>query len=482
MAALDYFFGKGFRFFLFSIVGLFLCAGSGSAQPAPLVPYQVKDINPGSGDSGPRTFISLDKTLYFVATEQSSPNMDFELWKSDGTSEGTSLVKDIHATGNAQVEYLARLNDTTILFSANNGVNGTELWKSDGTAAGTQMVKNINPDTPAIADSKPWQLTPFNNRIFFVPSVDPARGQELWVSDGTEEGTFLFWDIIGGHLGSSPRDLTVANGLLFFAANNMFDGLELCVTDGLSRKEVINIAPNSFNSSPEKLTRVGQKLFFTADDRVHGRELWVSDGTAAGTTMVRDIAPGLKDASPSRLTDVNGQLFFVTEDDDGIIGLWKSDGTEAGTVLVKDLSLVYGGKASSIYLANVNGTLFFSYGEDGQGIELWKSDGTPSGTTLVKDIWPGEPGSDPRELTSFNGKLFFTAVDEKDRELWQSDGTETGTTMVYAINPAGASFPSFLFVNGQTLYFTANDGVHGYELWALQVPMTIYLPLILRAG
>jgi ELWxxDGT repeat protein len=72
-----------------------------------------------------------------------------------GTPEGTSQVKDIRATGNAQVEYLTRLNDTTLLFSPDNGVNGKELWKSGGTAGGTQMVKNIHPDTPTITGSRP---------------------------------------------------------------------------------------------------------------------------------------------------------------------------------------------------------------------------------------------------------------------------------------------------------------------------------------
>ena len=38
------------------------------------------------------------------------------------------------------------------------------------------------------------------------------------------------------------------------------------------------------------------------------------------------------------------------------------------------------------------------------------------------------------------------------------------------------------FVDGQILYFTATDGIHGYALWALKAPVTLYLPLILRGG
>jgi ELWxxDGT repeat protein len=175
MAALDYFFGQGFRFFLFLISGLFFCAGSGAAQPTPLVPYQVKDINPGSGDSGPYNFVSLGKTLYFNTTEQSGSNLDFEYWKSDGTSEGTSLVKDIRATGDARVQYLTRLNYTTILFSANNGLSGAELWKSDGTETGTTMVYDIN---PAGASFPSFLFV--NGQTLYFTANDGVHGYELW--------------------------------------------------------------------------------------------------------------------------------------------------------------------------------------------------------------------------------------------------------------------------------------------------------------
>ena len=54
------------------------------------------------------------------------------------------------------------------------------------------------------------------------------------------------------------------------------------------------------------------------------------------------------------------------------------------------------------------------------------------------------------------------------RELWTSDSTPGGTAMVKDVNPAESSYASALTdVNG-TLYFVANDGVHGYELWEVK--------------
>jgi len=82
------------------------------------------------------------------------------------------------------------------------------------------------------------------------------------------------------------------------------------------------------------------------------------------------------------------------------------------------------------------------------------------GPTLLKDIYPGVSSSAPTYLTDVNGTLFFIADDGTyGVEVWKSDGTAAGTAMVKDINPgAGGSFPfDFTNVNG-TLFFTATDG------------------------
>src|SRR5262249_5059384 len=105
------------------------------------------------------------------------------------------------------------------------------------------------------------------------------------------------------------------------------------------------------------------------------------------------------------------------------------------------------------------------------GAELWESDGTEAGTVLVKDIRNGVAGSfnesAPGFLTDVNGTLFFSADDGlRGIELWKSDGTEAGTVWVKDINPGEAqSYPWHLTnVNG-TLFFAARDGTSGEELW-----------------
>ena len=77
----------------------------------------------------------------------------------------------------------------------------------------------------------------------------------------------------------------------------------------------------------------------------------------------------------------------------------------------------------------------------------------------------------PQYLTAVGNTLFFTADDGiHGRELWESDGTETGTVMVKDINSGAArGHTGMMIVVGNGLYFSGDDGVSGKELWKLLV-------------
>lgn len=92
---------------------------------------------------------------------------------------------------------------------------------------------------------------------------------------------------------------------------------------------------------------------------------------------------------------------------------------------------------------------------------------------LVKDIHPGAAdaliGSYQQIVkTNINNRLYFPADDGvHGRELWRSNGVPAGTVMAFDLNPApgaGAN-PEQLTVIGNQLFFVADDGTHGRELW-----------------
>lgn len=324
------------------------------------------------------------------------------------------------------------------------------------------LVKDINPN----GTSFPIGLTAVNGRVFFNAD-DGIHGQELWVSDGTEEGTYLVKEIVPGDDGSEPQNLANVNEVLFFQADNNEDGLDLWISDGTPQGtlRVADVNPGADPSPPGQclfylidIEPVNDVLYFVGSDPDYGGELFKSDGTPEGTVLVRDICPGSDSGAPHQLTNVEGTLFFraqgihVQFPDPG--ELWKSDGTDEGTVMLKE--------ASPLWITPVNGTVFFEGEDSVVGRELWISDGTPEGTKLLKDIYPGSGSSNPIWLTSFNGMLFFSAFEPNtERELWVSDGTEKGTVMLVDLDPEGSSTPGgFTSVNG-TLFFTAADQING---------------------
>jgi ELWxxDGT repeat protein len=70
-----------------------------------------------------------------------------------------------------------------VLFEANDGVSGRELWRSDGTPEGTWLVKDI---VPGPNGSEPRNLTPALGLVFFRTSDEVISGGDLWRTDGRQ--------------------------------------------------------------------------------------------------------------------------------------------------------------------------------------------------------------------------------------------------------------------------------------------------------
>ena len=323
-----------------------------------------------------------------------------------------------------------------VLFIADDGITGPSLWVTDGTSVGTTRLQTLGV-SPFLGISRPALVA--SKGIAFFVGEDAAHGAELWRTDGTAAGTRLVFDIHPGPGHSRPDQFVDVNGVLFFRASDY--GGALWQSDGSAAGTV----PVPAMTGAYALTLVNQKLFFvTGFSGVNfgSADLWVSNGTAAETVKLNTFT------SLDSLTAVNDLLFFSVNHKE----LWVSDGTTVGTYRVKAMN--------AWALIAFQNKLYFS-NDDG----LWQSDGTASGTTLVK------PGVSASAIAQDGAWLYFAGFDqEHGLELWRSDGTEQNTTLVKDLSPgptsAFAQLPELTFVFFQAqLFFSANDGVHGVELW-----------------
>jgi len=233
---------------------------------------------------------------------------------------------------------------------------------------------------------------------------------------------------------------------------------------------VADIRTPEGGSMPQYFTEYDGKLYFNAYDDIHGQELWVTDGTGGGTQLLMDINEGTGGGNPNFLTVMNHMLYFTAYDPVTGGQLWKTNGTPAGT------GAIIGGDSfnNPYYLTVYKDRLYFSAFDNTHGNELWVSDGSAGGTRMVKDIntrtdmgnGRTDDGS-PSRFIVYNNLLYFAANDGVNgNELWVTDGTEIGTHMVKDINPGkGSSALIYPTVFGDKMYFRATDGTNGDELW-----------------
>lgn len=427
----------------------------------------VKDIpKTGLSYGNVSEFIVQDNQFYFVIKETETT---YTLWKSDGTTSGTAALKSFTQINSENPITGLTIVNNTLYFTASTPAMGNELWKTNGTIAGTVIVKDIKLGAESGA---PKELVNIDNQLLFYTNNGDS-GTQLWRSDGSEAGTVVVKNNTptGNHSMPYYYSRTSSN-ILLFSSNTSNGQEEIWKSDGTlgGTTAIINPRPgteSAFKVGYEFFNFSNKILLFTANDGASGFGLWKTDGTALGTSLVKSSS------SPSHVLDgihqyieMNGFAYMGT----GLFGqagLWKTDGTGNGTQLVKSMTL-------KSPFTKIDETLFFS-GLSNEGWELWKSDGTETGTRLVKDIYSQQyMSSSPDYLTKVGNTLFFAAKDSVNSiNLWKSDGTEAGTVRVKKIKQIQSDSitgirelqpTEFAAVNNM-LFFTADDGIHGIELW-----------------
>lgn len=327
------------------------------------------------------------------------------------------------------------------------------LCLSAASLSGQGLVRDINQGP---AGSNPADFTNYRGLLVFTARGE--GGRELWISDGSEGGTFEV-DVWPGPESSDPKHLTVWGGRLYFLANDHVSGgrSELHVTDG-TPEGTLSIGKRAV----EPLVATDTTLYFRATNESGVYSLWTSDGSWGGTVEL------LGSAVSSTIAPVGDRVFFMGKGDGGNFKPWVSDGTEKGTFKVFSPLLIHVFSFNEV----TGGAVFFTNG--GQGFEpepagIYFSDGTPSGASLV-DEFP-ETGLDVPDLFSIGD---VTLYKRQATDLWRTDGTPAGTFKLLDGDPTVLSQQSFYIEWGTVVragnraYFWVHTGFHwnSLELWA----------------
>ena len=332
-----------------------------------------------------------------------------------------------------------------LIMQGSTTIEGDELWVSDGTTAGTTLLVDL---LPGSSSASPRFFKNALNKVLFV-GYGAGFVNQLYITDATAAGTFSLCalNFAPEVLNSVPLGKEIA-GKYFFCNNTSAEGSELWVTDGtvIGTQLVKDINTGSNSSAPACFEVLMGKLYFTADNGVNGIELWQSDGTSTGTVMVKDIVAGSGNSDITEIKAYNTKLYFGAGTDNE---LWQSDGTNTGTILLKDITP--GVSSGPISFKECNGKLYFNAEGVAVSRELYETDGTSSGTILTSDISVGGLSSFPSNFYTVNNKLFMTAsTSALGRELMLLNPSTNVVSLVKDVTPGSG--------NGVSLFFYPNDG------------------------
>jgi len=355
--------------------------------------------------------VEMGGVLYFTADDGIHGS---ELWRSDGTVGGTYMVIDLTprmcptcANMDTDISELVA-GDSKLFFASPVQTAGVpdlikELFVSDGTEAGTTLVKDIF-DCPTNTGEVMIDYSGINS-LMVIPgsSIGPSGqdkvvfsafdcstaawtcyGEEPWISDGTEAGTMQVDNL---RVGDTP----------------------------MSTPDGFGVVIDAVGSQPRNFFQDGNQIYFTADDNVTGREIWNFNflQLSNGAHLIKDINQGAADSflfdSDIEFIELEGDILFAANN--GIVGneLWKTDGSIEGTTLLKNIAINESSSNPSQFTLVGGDTVFFTANDAIHGTELWKTNGSWAGTEMVEDILQGSEGSNPNYLTEFNGAIYFSA-------------------------------------------------------------------------
>lgn len=394
----------------------------------------VKDTYVPTNPSNPDGFVSLNGVLYFKSPSQIE-NSRF-VYRTDGTKAGTFLLKELELKGN-----LVPIGDN-LYFNGYSDLGSWQLWKTNGTKSGTTLIKS---------DSSTWWSDPvdFNGTILFFNRIG-----ELWRSDGTPNGTVLV-----RKLDNIEHILYAVNRVYVF--NRVPSGdLDLWKSNGTAegtiRLETLRPATGlspRFYSFPNS-TINGITYFFGTDSN-KGYEVWRTNGTTSGTYRIKVVRiPGASGGVQWVRSSIiyQNSLYYSAPDENNEFALYRSNGTSYSTSRIASLRPI------SEFIPLGENLLFLSVGNLNNPPELWRTNGTTTGTNPVMAL-DDQSRLDDVDYQVIDDVAYFLF---RSFSLWRTDGTECGT---FPLSTGLSQVTRLGLINDLLILGGYADYLYGHELY-----------------
>jgi ELWxxDGT repeat protein len=281
---------------------------------------------------------------------------------SDGTAQGTVVLEE-------NLDLACYLDEHPCIGEMDGGFvfsgtvadpyDETELWFSDGTPDGTRLVKNLREGS----SSFPRSFTRVGDLAFFI-AAGTEGGTEVWRTDGTAEATFMVRDIYTGTSWHRPTDLTAHGSLLYFVAyENQAQGYQLWVSDG-TEDGTTKVVEEPLD--PRQLISHSDGLYFLTRPDRHEQILWRTDGSPEGTVAVISFGDGT-----AKLEVIGDNLYLVAKLEDQTLAVWRIRTFDDAELVIRDHGR-WGWGYEFRRLVSHGRSLIFAASAHTYGHELWR--------------------------------------------------------------------------------------------------------------
>ncbi len=343
------------------------------------------DATPGTSGSTVLFLAEFDGALAFLVG--TPPH--YELYVTDGTRDGTRLVRDGDGSALMIFGWLYAAPAVAVagerLIFAGRSVTGFThgLWAVEASGAAA-LLRTVPEPEPYFLERRFEAFRTVGENVFFQEVVDYSRGR-IWMTDGTVDGTRLVSEAVEGDTSRSAA----SEQSYFFASFG--SGAQSLYSLNVDSGEVMLLRTWEayFWEDLELYSGGSSRVYFRAPSD-SGTGLWVTDGTPEGTIEVRfDRSPYWTESFA--YVWFGDAFVFETLGGDEVPVLWEHDALEPSAQLLRmppPDSRPWRGPPTLL------GDLlfFFVAGEGTSGHQLWRTDGTTAGTFQVSQFPVGQGG------------------------------------------------------------------------------------------